>query len=235
MQLDLVLESLLKIGQTETFADIAHLPELCPYMSIIGLLHRHQDELVYYAEQLSTNNRIAFIKSVAVLEHQSKLSVGGVGSTTNLQYLLPITGHPGPQPPLVDPERSLLLDWIFQNTSSYWYYSNGARSIESYNRWKEAKAAQRASDLVKREEERQQRAIVRKAEATAKLYNAVRRGDTRAVQILLDHGADPRGLAPDGMSLLSIAERRGRASLITVLHNALATTPEQVSTTENLN
>ncbi|GAO37340.1 hypothetical protein SCT_2761 [Sulfuricella sp. T08] len=207
MQLDLVLDRLLQVGRTEAFADIAQLPELCPNMAVVQLLDRCRDELVPYVEGLAANDRIALIKSVAVLEHQ----VGGRGSVTHLKRLLALVS---------DSERSL-LDWILRNTTSYWYYAHGARSVEEYDLSK-TQIDRRTAERVQRDYERQLQDRERVATAaTAKLYNAVRRGDIKAVQALLSKGADAGSLTPEGASLLSFAESRGHAAVATELRNAL--------------
>jgi hypothetical protein len=208
MQLDLVLDSLQQVGRTEAFADIGQLPDLCPNMAAVQLLDRHRDELLLYAKRLSVNDRIALIKAVAILEHQ----VGGRGSVTHLKHLLPLA---------FESERSL-LDWILRNTTSYWYYSHGACSVEEYDMLKTL-IARRTEERIQRDEQRQQEDRERiAAAATTKLYNAVRRGDTNAVHSLLNKGADAGSLTPDGESLLTFAESKGYASVAAELQNALA-------------
>ncbi len=207
MQIDLILDRLLQIGRTEAFVDIANLPELSPNMAVLQLLDRRRDELVPFAERLDGSDRIAFIKSVAILEHQ----VGGRGSVTHLRRLLPLVS---------DPERTL-LDWILRNTTSYWYYAHGTRSVEEYDATV-AQIVRRTAERVKRENERQMQDRNRIAlAATAKLYNAVRRGDVKAVRALLGKGADPKSLTPEGTPLVSFAESCGHTAVATELHNAL--------------
>jgi hypothetical protein len=142
MQLDLVLDRLLQVGRTEAFSDIAHLPEIYPNMAAVQILDRHRDEIVPYAEQLEASDRIALIKSIAILEHQ----VGGRGSVTHLKRLLPLASTL---------ERSL-LDWILRNTTSYWYYAHGARSIEEYDLLK-TQIAKRTAEGLQRDHDRQLR------------------------------------------------------------------------------
>ena len=210
MQLDLILEKLLQVGRTETFADIAGLPELCPSMAVVQLLDRCRDKLVPYAMRLSATDRIAFIKAIAVLEHQ----VGGRGSVTHLERLLPLVS---------DPERNF-LDWILRNTTSYWYYAHAARSVEEYDISK-AMIARRTAERIQCDQERQARDRARIAlegppEATRKLYNAVRRGDLKAVRALLLKGADASSLTPEGEPLVSFALRQNRHEIAATLQGS---------------
>ena len=210
MQLDLVLEKLLQAGRTEALADIASLRELCPSMAVVQLLDRCRDKLVAYAKRLSESDRIAFIKAIAVLEHQ----VGGRGSVTHLERLLPLVS---------DPER-ILLDWILRNTTSYWYYAHAARSVEEYDSLK-AQIASRTAERIQRDQERQARDRARIAlqgplEATRKLYNAVRRGDLKAVRALLLKGADASSLTPEGEPLVAFALRQNRHEIAATLHGS---------------
>ena len=210
MQLDLVLEKLLQAGRTEALADIASLRELCPSMAVVQLLDRCRDKLVPYAKRLSESDRIAFIKAIAVLEHQ----VGGRGSVTHLERLLPLVS---------DPER-ILLDWILRNTTSYWYYAHAARSVEEYDSLK-AQIASRTAERIQRDQERQARDRARIAlegplEATRKQYNAVRRGDLKAVRALLLKGADALSLTPEGEPLVAFALRQNRHEIAATLHGS---------------
>ncbi len=207
MQLDVILNRLLQIGRTEAFVDLACLPELSPNMAVVQLLDRRRDELVPFAERLDNNDRIAFIKSVAILEHQ----VGGRGSVTHLKRLLPLVS---------DPERAL-FDWILRNTTSYWYYAHGACSVEEYDATV-AHIVRRTAERLQKENERQLQDRNRIAlAATANLYNAVRRGDVKAVRALLHKGANPKSLTSEGTSLVSFAESCGHVAVAVELRSAM--------------
>ena len=141
-------------------------------------------------------------------EHQ----VGGRGSVTHLKYLLPL---------VIDPDRSL-LDWILRNTTSYWYYAHGTRSVKEFDA-ASALISKRTAERVQQDQERQlqdQRRIA--GSATANLYNAVRRDDIKAVRALLRKGADAVALTPDGESLLSFSDSRGHVAIATELRSAIA-------------
>lgn len=58
-------------------------------------------------------------------------------------------------------------------------------------------------------------AKVRRSErATLNLYNAVRRGDVKAVRALILNGADPKTRAPDGAELIELAKLIGYENII---------------------
>jgi hypothetical protein len=206
MQLQRVLECLLQVGRTEAFSAISQTPDLCPNMAAVQVLDRQRYELVPFAASLSEPDRIAFIKSVAVLEHQ----VGGRGSVTHLKRLLPLAND-------IDQR---LLDWILRNTKSYAYYSHGAHSIEEFELLNSQRAF-RTSERVRNDQERQREDSERiAASATAKLYNAVRRGDIKAVRALIEKGANASGLAPDGKSICEFAQASGHAEIAAELRLA---------------
>lgn len=208
MKLNQILDCLLQVGQAEKIADIGQLPELSPNMAVVLLLDRNREGLAQYAKNLSENERISLIKSIAILEHQ----VGSRGSVTHLKRLLSFVS---------DKDKNL-LDWILRNTTSYWYYAHGARSIEEYELFTDL-IASRASERAEREKDRQVQDSSRiAATATVNMYNAIRRGDVKAVRALLGKGANIESLTPDGVSFLLFAESLGNIAITTELRNALA-------------
>ncbi len=157
-------------------------------------------------EELSALERAAFVKALAVYEN----TVGGLGSVTALERVLP----------LIQDEDHAILDWILSTTRSYWYYSNGARSYAELQEIKAAHAERRAQN-EKREAEIERFAKERKAkQASANLFNAIRRGDTKAVEALLRQGAVPQGVAPDGIPLVRYAEENNRTAIAQLLRQA---------------
>jgi hypothetical protein len=51
-------------------------------------------------------------------------------------------------------------------------------------------------------------------------FNAIRRGDTKAVEALLRHGAAPHGVTPDGIPLVRYAEENNRTAIVQLLRQA---------------
>jgi hypothetical protein len=106
-----------------------------------------------------------------------------------------------------------VLDWILRNTASYDYYAHGARSLGEYRDICSHRARRRA-EAMRVEMERQAQHKTRiAARATLLLYNAVRRGDAKAVRALLAKGADPNAKAPDGTSLEALAIGKDRRDI----------------------
>ena len=194
---------LLSIGRAGRFADTQKLPGAGVHAAVLRLADSHMNALLSYFVELDQPARSCFIKAIAAYED----TVGGLGSVTTLHRLLPLTE---------DPDHAI-LDWILSNTCSYWYYAHGAKSAAELDALRRARAAQRA-ESEERELARELAAKRRKAnQATANLYNAVRRGDLKAVEALLAIGADPAVEAPDGHSLHDYALGTGRAEIAAIL------------------
>lgn len=221
MRTERILGLLLSLGRKETYADIALEPELQPHMAIIQLLDKFRDDIAPYAHNLSSEDRIALTKALAVLEHQ----VGGRGSVTHVRCLLPLVD---------DPDR-LLFDWILRNTDSYAYWSHGAKSIEEYDsiRTRNAESAARGSaeksERLKLELQQQKENRERNIQnATQRLYNAVRRGDIKALQALIAKGADVSLPTSAGMTLLEYAESQGKKAIVELLQSELKAAPPKL-------
>lgn len=208
MNLDQSLRRFVEIGRVGDFAVLADLQQFQDHRSVCSLADEHLDEVVGFARTLSDDDQIAFVKTIAMLED----GVGSLGSVTNLTRLLPLVS---------DPNR-ILLDWILRNTNSYWYYVHSARSVEQLD-MENARRATRTAKRVAKDMERQAQDKTRIAEtATRNLYNAVRRGDIKSVQALIEKGADVTVSAPDGSSMVSIAEAKGFVEIAVELKSALA-------------
>ncbi|MBI4938605.1 MAG: hypothetical protein HY846_10430 [Nitrosomonadales bacterium] len=206
MKLHTSLYRLVEIGRSGNFAGLTDSSELQCHGQVYRLADIHRNEVVLFAKNLSGDDRIAFVKSIAMLEH----GVGSLGSVTNLQRLLPL---------ISDSERNF-LDWILRNTTSYWYYAHGARSVEQLdieNAWRAALTAEN----IARDMQRQLKDKERIAEAaTRNLFNAIRRGDVKAVRALISKGADVMVPAPDGLPLVASAAAKGFDAIVNELRNA---------------
>jgi hypothetical protein len=209
-----ILGLLLSLGRKEAYADISHEPELQPHMAVIQLLDKFRDQIAPYAHNLGSEDRIALTKAMAVLEHQ----VGGRGSVTHLRCLLPLVD---------DPDR-LVFDWILRNTDSYAYWSHGTKSIEEFdsNRESAAKRSAEKSELLTLELQQQKKNREQTVQdANQRLYNAVRRGDIKALQALIAKGANVSLPTPDGMTLLEYAESQGNSAIVELLQSQLKAVP----------
>lgn len=190
-----LFHSLLEIGRAGSFDRLTERVNVPKHNDALRLADRHRDSLMAYAQELPQSDLEAFVKAIATYEHVA----GGFGSVTTLQSLLSLLGD----------RRRSVLDWILVHTDSYWYYGYGAKSISQYDAACTAKK-ERAAKGISRDLQRQMNDKVRIAEsATTKLYNAVRRGDIKAVRALIAKGADPCISAPDGTSLYALALAKG--------------------------
>jgi hypothetical protein len=198
-----LFQSLLSAGRSEQFSSIRSLPGAGVHSQVLRIAGQYLDELKAFFSTLQTADRRCFIKAIAVYKH----SVGGLGSVTTLQHLLPL---------LPDPDH-VVLDWILSNTRSYWWYSDGATSFSELQALHRARAIRRAESLRSEEERAAAAQVRRAARATANLYNAVRRGDTKAVAALLNQGASPESTTPEGVALHEYAVSVGQPEIAALL------------------
>lgn len=201
-----LFSSLLMIGRSEQFESVRNLPGAGSHHAIVGVASSQHRFLSDFFELLPQSDRGPFLKALAVYED----TVGGLGSVTMLRDLLP---------QLKEPDHAT-FDWILQNTKSYWYYANSARSYEEYERIRRTHA-EIANENIRREEARQVEDRKRIAgEATNNLSNAVRRGDLKAVQSLILRGADPSVVTPEGKTIVDFALLKGRNDIADALNGA---------------
>jgi hypothetical protein len=206
MSTSTIIKSLVAAGRAEDYAAVAAIPGASVHAEVLRFADSLRQDGLARIEELSARDRTAFAKALAVYEN----TAGGLGSVTALERVLP----------LIQDEDHATLDWILSTTRSYWYYSNGARSYSELQEIKAAHAERRAQN-EKREAERARFAKERKAEqASANLFNAIRRGDTKAVEALLHQGAAPQGVTPDGMPLVQYAEANNRTAIAQLLRQA---------------
>ena len=201
-----IIECLVTAGRAEDYAAVVAIPGASVHADVLRFSDSLRRGGLAPIEELSALDRTAFVKALAVYEN----TVGGLGSVTALERVLP----------LIQDEDHAILDWILSTTRSYWYYSNGARCYAELQEIKAAHAVRRAQN-EKRDAERERFAKERKAEqASANLFNAIRRGDTKAVEALLRLGAAPQGVTPDGIPLVRYAEENNRTDIAQLLRQA---------------
>lgn len=200
------LRSLVSAGRANQFDAVRSLPGAGDHSEVLRMASRYQGTLSDFFSKLDNEDRCCFTKALAVYED----SGGGVGSTTSLPRLLSL---------LIDPDQTV-LDWILANTRRY-YYSKGARSISELEAICRAQAIRRAESLRKEEERAAAARVRRAARATSNLYNAVRRGDIKAVASLLQQGADPNSTTPEGIPLQEFAVSVGRIEIAKILRGGV--------------
>ena len=201
-----LFQQLLAAGLAEDFATIASLPGAGHHAQVLRFSSSLRGEGCSAVDVLTAGERAAFIKALAVYED----SVMGLGSVSALCQLLPLSAA----------SDEVTIGWVLSNTRSYDYYSNGARSLAEVLEMQAARASHRA-DSVRKEAERERTAKELRAErATTKLYNAVRRGDLKAVQGLLAQGAAFDTCTPEGEALDMYAARLGHTDIAETLRQA---------------
>lgn len=197
--------SLLNLGRLADFASIAMLPGAGLPQQVISFSDQLRGPALAQIENLKNQDRVCFAKALAVYED----TVGGLGSVTALQRVLPL---------IVDNNHEV-LDWILSNTRSFWYYTYGAKSYAELKAIRIAHSAV-VSENEKKERERAHQAKIRRAErATKKLFNAIRRGDFNAVHSLLCSGASVDGFSPSGQTFIEYAVEIGKAEIADLLRN----------------
>jgi hypothetical protein len=202
-----LIESLLAASRSGDFESIASLPGAGVHRLVIAFSSQLREETLASIASMPVNDRTAFAKAVAAYEN----TVGGIGSPTALVRVLPLLPDDGRE----------ALDWILVHTESYSYYSYGARSFEELQRLSSDRASARSArqaENARNERERAEEARAGRAErATANLFNAVRRGDSKALVALLNDGASADAVTPDGAPLVDYAISIGRADLAELL------------------
>jgi hypothetical protein len=202
----MLIEQLVAIGLSGDLSAAEALPGAGNHAQVLRFSSSLRGNGLAVLEAMPQENLRAFVKALAVYEG----TVNGLGSVTALHQILP----------LVQDEDHSLLDWILTSTESYWYYSHGARSFADLERLKAARAPRRAEN-ERAERDREQVAKSRRAErATERLFNAVRRGDEKAVQALLHQGAAATAATPNGIPLVQYAEDLGRKKIADALRQA---------------
>lgn len=204
MSCEATFEALLDLGRAADYSRIEAVPGAGAHQMVVRFASEVRDSIRLQIGSLSNSDRVAFAKALAVYED----SVGGLGSVTTLQHILP----------LISDDNGELMDWILSRTRSCRHYSYGAQSNVELQAARAAHARRRIENEA-REAERRRAAKARKAEqASAKLFNAVRRGDSKAVEALLRQGANPNGVTPDGIPLVKLAERSGQHVIAQLLN-----------------
>lgn len=191
-----IVQALVNCGRQEDYSAVAAIPGAGVHARVLRFSNTLRRSELEQIEALSAGDRVAFVKALAIFEH----TVGGLGSVTALERVLP----------LIPDHDGAVLNWILSNTRSYWYYANGASSVDELQASRAAHARRRAEG-EEREAKREREAKEGKVErASANLLNAVRRGDLKALEGLLQKGANPEACTPDGVPLVKYAEDSGR-------------------------
>ena len=106
-----------------------------------------------------------------------------------------------------------LADWVLMNTNNDWSpygtSNHGARSLLALRQW-ETRIAKKATEIAMRESEREAAGKEkRRAEATLRLPNSLKRKDRGAVRALILKGASPDARINDSPTAREIAADLG--------------------------
>ena len=156
------------------------------------------------ADQLPTDDLIALIKGLVIVQQRTRRGCGSVSPVIPL-FEFYIDRMPG--------DEAGLVPWVYANrTNPYEPFGSvvfaGCETIQAYH---QALITRKRLALFQRQfEERQQAesAIKKAAIATENLPNAIRRNDISAVKALLAKGADVDACQVDGIPLTQFVQRR---------------------------
>jgi hypothetical protein len=206
-----LLDRLIDIGARESFH------ELTEKLSPEEIRHHKQMMIQTWqfwypiAKRLTEDNLKALIKSLTVAE--SFLVGWQGGSVSAVIWLFNKYSPSAPE------NKDNLTDWILRHTDNYYVpFSNyGAKSLKEYY---ELRAAymNKKHEIQIEEEERHQTGVRRRAmTATENIFGSIRRGDTKAVQGLIQTGADLTARNTEGLTPLQWAEKYGKTEIINIL------------------
>lgn len=202
LEFDGLLERLADVGEYGSLDEFFRNEDMTSTELLCLCSDRKRNQFRMHASRLSSERQLALVKALTRVE----VGLGGLGSVSCVAKLVDADSKEGRQ----------MLDWVLRHYPNY-YYGMGARSIAEYDESIRLRAARRER-ARKLEQERQAAAQSRKAdEATQKLFNAVRRGDLKAVEALLVQRADPNQPTPCGQSLDSYARQEGKQEIAELL------------------
>jgi hypothetical protein len=165
-----------------------------------------RDQWNQVADTLSENDLVSLIKALTLLEQYPGFRAGGVAPVIWLFRCLP-DGN----------ARVALVNWILGHTENEYVpfgtSNHGAKSLDEYHRRCEQIAAARQIQRTVAEDQQRK---VKEHEATLasqKLFGAVRRRDAKAVQALLNRGADWNATDDSGQSARELALSQGLGRL----------------------
>jgi hypothetical protein len=171
-----------------------------------GGVVKHSSELRSLLAEISAlppESQELLVRSLALYEQ----TVGGIGSPTALLHVLDA---------ITDPEHKI-FDWVVANTVSYAYYTRGATSFAEMQQINRRHLERSAANLVKEQQRAADAATRRASRASSNLFKAIRRGDVKAVEALLTHGADPQTTDADGLTAAAYADQLGMTAIAELL------------------
>ena len=208
---DDLLNRLIDIGARESFHDLRE--QLTPEEILFHKQMMIQNWQFWYpiAERLPKENLKALIKTLTIAESLLKGWQGG--SVSAVIWLF------NKYSPSDHEDKDKLTDWILRHTDNYYVpFSNyGAKTLKEYYELR-AEYMNKKRETQMKEEMRHQNAVQRRAvAATQKIFSAIARGDIKAVEALIEKGADLAAHNSEGLTPLQVAERCGNKNIINIL------------------
>ena len=205
-----LIQHLVEIGESQRFEDGEKIPSLFPSARSGSFMRLAPHSWYAVAASLDNAQLIACIKALTVLERLPNFSAGSVSPVIWLFRKLSERSHDDLTP---------IIDWVLTHTDNpylpFGAHNLGAQSLEELHALS-ARAAKRTEARHTVEENRQREAKVRKAaEATHKLFGALRRHDEKAVVALLSQGADIHASNEQGQTAFEYARSLGLQHLMT--------------------
>lgn len=200
-----LVQALVEIGRSEGFEELTRIRAAYPDEFNTC---RFRTDWVAVAGLLDDESLVALIKSLTVAEGNRLGFIGGSVSPVIWTFRTLSRRSPHGYAPLVD--------WIRQHTDNQYLpfgspRHHGARTWDEYEQLNRQYAAQRrqAEDTLRREAKSR-----RVAQATSRLFGALRRRDTKAVSALLAKGADIHTVNEHGQTAAQYARSLGLESLL---------------------
>lgn len=183
------------------------LPSFSKHSAVCRLVDVHREVLTAEVRSMSPDDRVAFVRAVAMLEQ----AVGGMGSVSAILYLLPVLG----------PERRKAIELALSDTPQWERRCNawalGAGDILDYDSRQRALWERRDAHARKFQSEKETKLRRR----SANLHRAIRNKDVKAVAELLELGVDPHSVTSEGLTCLELAKQVGVSANVENIQRAI--------------
>lgn len=201
-----LLGHLVEIGREERFTELEFIGSAFPSVRGGDFMRLRPDSWLEAVSQLSESDAVFLIKALTKLEHYPNFKAGSVSPVIWIFRGLKNAS-----------ERTELIDWILANTENdylpFGSQNHGAKSLAEYRQISVDFAGR---DAIRRDEERERQRSARSrkaADASQKLFGAIRRKDESAIRALLARGADFAAVDASGRSARDAAAAAGLAHL----------------------
>jgi hypothetical protein len=205
-----LIKHLIELGSSGRYDECGSLSERFPSTQSGAFMRLAPQAWYDVADALSRDELSALIKALTVVEHMPNCRAGSVSPVIWLfKRLSERSGD----------DLSELANWVLAHTDNEYLpfgsYNYGAKSPAELQDRREA-AHRRAEACRSEEKKRQLDDMERKAaEATRKLFGALRRRDEKAIAALVRRGADIQAKDENGQSAIEMARSLGLSHFLT--------------------